>query len=151
MADAVTRELAEGFYKALADLNFEALETYLDDNVSWTMRGPVDVLPYCGCHTGKATVLRLLGRDIPALFDKRRLLPHSMLVDGDYVAVFGVLTANRAGSRRKVTCRIAQFIRFAGGKVVAYTSILDSFDAAEQMLGRPLKVARAGNGHALAV
>ena len=37
-----------------------------------------------------------------------------------------------------ISYRIAQFFRFHDQKVVEYVSLIDSFDAAEQVLGRPL-------------
>ena len=36
-------------------------------------------------------------------------------------------------------------MRFRDGKVVENVSLIDSFDAAEQVLGHPLAAAKAGN------
>ena len=132
----------------------QALDPYLDDDVVWTISGPVDVLPFCGQRSGKTVVLKLLDRDIPALLEKRRLVPSAMLVDGDRAAVFGKLTATRGDIGRKISYRIAQFVRFENDKVVEYMSIIDSFDAVEQVLGQQLTLpdgARAGNGEFVAV
>ncbi len=154
MAKPVPRAIVEGFYKALASCDMQALDPYLDDDVVWTISGPVDVLPFCGQRSGKTVVLKLLDRDIPALLEKRRLVPSAMLVDGDRAAVFGKLTATRGDIGRKISYRIAQFVRFENDKVVEYMSIIDSFDAVEQVLGQQLTLpdgARAGNGKFVAV
>lgn len=140
MTEPVSRTVVEGFYRALAIRDMDALAGYLDDNVVWTIGGPVDILPFCGRRVGKDVVMTLLAREIPALLTGRRFTPSTMLVDGDRVAVLGKLTATRRENGRAISYRIAQFIRFSAGKVVEYTSIIDSFDAVEQMLGHPLDV-----------
>jgi ketosteroid isomerase-like protein len=138
MTKPVSRTVVEGFYKALASSDFSALEPYLDDDVVWTISGSVDVLPFCGPRRGKELVLKLLGRDIPLLLEKRRLVPNAMLVDGDRAAVFGKLTATRRDLGHAISYRIAQFIRFEHEQVVEYVSIIDSFDAVEQVLGHQI-------------
>lgn len=147
MTQPVPRVVVEAFYKALAACDFQALDPFLADDVVWTISGPIDVLPFCGQRSGKAVVLKLLDRDIPALLEKRRLIPAAMLVDGDRAAVFGKLTASRGDIGRKISYRIAQFVRFRDEKVVDYMSIIDSFDAVEQVLGHSL-VAQAGHASA---
>jgi ketosteroid isomerase-like protein len=138
MAQPVSRAVVEGFYKALAVQDFSALESYLDEDVVWTISGPVDILPFCGQRRGKSVVLKLLARDVPLLLEKRRMVPETMLVDADRAAVFGKLTAIRRDVRQAISYRIGQFMQFRDDKLVHYVSIIDSFDAVEQMLGRPL-------------
>jgi len=154
MAKPVPRSVVEGFYKALASSDFAALDPYLAEQVTWTISGPVDILPFCGKRSGKAVVLKLLDRDIPAFLEKRRLVPSVMLVDGDRAAVFGRLTASRGDIGRKISYRIAQFVRFENERVVEYTSIIDSFDAVEQVLGQQLTLpggTRAANPELVAI
>jgi ketosteroid isomerase-like protein len=138
VTEPVPRAVVEGFYKALAICDMQALASYLDDSVVWTISGPIDILQFCGQHSGKTVVLKLLDRDIPLLLEKRRLNPESMVIDGDRVAVLGKLTARRRDVGHAISYRIAQFFRFRDEKVVEYVSLIDSFDAVEQVLGQPL-------------
>jgi ketosteroid isomerase-like protein len=138
MTQPVPRAVVEGFYKALAVCDMQALSPYLDDDVVWTISGPVDILQFCGRRSGKAVVLKLLDRDIPLLLEKRRLIPQAMLIDGDRAAVLGKLMATRRDIGHAISYRIAQFVQFRDGKVTDYVSIIDSFDAVEQVLGHPL-------------
>lgn len=147
MIKPVPRSVVEGFYKALAASDFTALDPYLAEDVTWTISGPVDILPFCGQRSGKAVVLKLLDRDIPTFLEKRRLVPSVMLVDGDRASVFGRLTASRGDIGRKISYRIAQFIRFENEKAIDYVSLIDSFDAVEQVLGQQLTL-RDGIGAA---
>jgi ketosteroid isomerase-like protein len=153
MTKPVPLAVVEGFYKALASADFDALAPYLDDNVVWTISGPVDVLPFCGQRSGKAVVLKLLAATFRSSW-KNAGCCRAMLVGGDRAAVFGKLMASRGDIRRKISYRIAQFIRFENEKVVEYMSIIDSFDAFEQVLGQQLTLpagARAGNNEFVAV
>ena len=138
MTEPVSRAVVEGFYKALAICDMQTLAPYLDDNVVWTISGPIDILQFCGQHSGKTVVLKLLDRDIPLLLEKRRLNPETMVIDGDRVAVLGKLTARRRDVGHGISYRIAQFFRFRDKKVVEYVSLIDSFDAVEQVLGQQL-------------
>jgi ketosteroid isomerase-like protein len=83
--------------------------------------------------------MKLLVRDIPAFLSGRRFVPSMMLVDGDRAAVLGRLTATKRDDGHAISYRIAHFIKFRDEKVVEYVSIIDSFDAVEQMLGYNLE------------
>ncbi len=140
MTNPVPRAVVGAFYRALAMRDMTALAGFLDDDVVWTISGPVDVLPFCGQRCGKDIVMKLLDRDIPTLLSGRRFVPTTMLVDGDRAAVYGKLTAILRDGGRSISYRIAQFIQFRDEKVVEYNSIIDSFDAVEQVLGHALEV-----------
>ena len=138
MGDKVQRAAVEAFYRALTTRDRAALESFLDDKVTWTISGPVDILPFCGQRAGKNEVMALLTRDIPTLLSGLRFAAKTMLVDGDRAAVLGRLTATKLDGGRSISYRIAHFIQFRDERVVDYVSIIDSFDAVEQMLGHSL-------------
>jgi ketosteroid isomerase-like protein len=131
----VARAVVEGFYRALADRDMDMLATYLDDDVVWTISGPVDILPFCGQRVGKDAVMNLLMQDSPTFLSDRRFVPNTMLVDGNNAAVLAKLTATKRVDGHGISYRIAHFIKFRAEKVIEYVSIIDSFDAVEQMLG----------------
>ena len=131
----VPRAVVEAFYQALADRDLTTLPRYLDDNVVWTISGPVDILPFCGQRSGKDAVMKLLKQDSPTFLSDRRFVPNMMLVDGNNAAVLARLTATKREDGHAISYRIAHFITFNEEKVVEYVSIIDSFDAVEQMLG----------------
>jgi ketosteroid isomerase-like protein len=138
MSKQVPRAVVEAFYHALSIRDMDRLATYLDDEVVWTISGPVDILPFCGQRVGKDVVMKLLERDIPTLLSSRRFVAKTMLVDGDRAAVLGKLAATKRDGGRAISYRIAHFIQFRDEKVIDYVSIIDRFDAVEQMLGYSL-------------
>ena len=138
MSSPVPRAVVEAFYHALSIRDMDTLATFLDDQVVWTISGPVDILPFCGQRVGRDVVIKLIARDIPTLLAGRRFVAKTMLVDGDRAAVPGRLTATKRDGGRAISYRIAHFIQFRDNKVIDYVSIIDSFDAVEQMLGYSL-------------
>ncbi len=140
MTNPVPRTVVEAFYKAYAERDAAKVAEFLDDDVEWTISGPVDVLPFCGTRHGKAAVLDLIERQVPAVFRVFSFVPDAMLVDGDRAATLNRLSATRNDDGRVISYRLSHFMRFRDGKVVENLSLIDSFDAVEQVLGHPLAV-----------
>jgi ketosteroid isomerase-like protein len=138
LTEAVPRSVVEAYYKAYAARDAKAVAEYLDDNVEWTISGPVDVLPFCGKRHGKAAVLELIERLVPEVISVFSFTPEAMLIDRDRVATLNRLGATRTADGRVIRYRLAHFTRFRDGKVVENISLLDSYDAAEQVLGHAL-------------
>src|SRR5581483_10854705 len=63
------RRLVEDFYAAYAKRDLEVLETYLDDEVDWSVVGPIDVIHFCGQRRGKAAVMDFFRRAVPEVID----------------------------------------------------------------------------------
>ena len=135
MTNPVSRAAVEAFYQAYAARDAAKVAEFLDDNVEWTISGPVDVLPFCGTRYGKAAVIDLMERLVPAVFRIFSFVPDTMLVDGNQVATLNRLSARRRDDGRAISYRLAHFMRFRDGKVIENVSLIDSFDAAEQVLG----------------
>jgi ketosteroid isomerase-like protein len=138
MGYVVPRAVVEAFYRAYAVRDAAKVAEFLDDNVEWTISGPVDYLPFCGVHRGKADVLDLIGRQVPQVLRVFSFVPDAILIDGDRVAMLSRQSAKRTGDHRVISYRVANFIRFRDGKVIDNLSLLDSFDAVEQVLGHSL-------------
>ena len=148
MTEAVPRSVVEAYYRAYAARDAKAVADFLDDNVQWTISGPVDVLPFCGKRHGKAAVLDLIQRLVPEIFTVFSFTPDAMLIDGDRVATLNSLAATLTLDGRVIRYRLAHVTRFRDCKVIENLSLLDSFDAAEQVLGHPLDVHhQASLGH----
>lgn len=138
--EPIARDMVEAFYRAYAARDAVAIAPFLDDNVVFTISGPIDVLPFCGVRTGKAAVLDLIERQMPEVFRVFSFVTENLLVDGDRASTLNRLSAWRNSDGRVISYRLAHFIRFRDGKVVENLSLIDSFDAVEQVIGHPLDV-----------
>jgi ketosteroid isomerase-like protein len=138
MSYSVPRAVVEAFYEAYAARDIERTAAFIDDDVHWTVSGPVDLLAFCGVRRGKAAVLDMMRRQVAEVFSIYSFVTDSMLIEGDQVATFNRLSARMGKDGRVISYRLAHFMRFRDGKVVENLSLIDSFDAAEQVLGYPL-------------
>jgi ketosteroid isomerase-like protein len=140
MSGTVSRALVDDFFKVYSTRDPDRLGAFLHDDVVWTIGGPVSVISYCGTHCGKAAVLDLILRVVPSVFRFTNHVQESLLIDGDQVAMLNRRSARRTADGRVISYRVANFMRFKDDKVIANLSLIDSFDAVEQVLGRPLAV-----------
>jgi ketosteroid isomerase-like protein len=152
-ASSVNRQTLDAFNRAYAERDLVALSRMVDDNATWSISGPVELLEFCGTRHGKAAVLDMVGRLVPELFVVTGFVQDSVVIDGDRAATLSRLSGRR-GDGRAISYRVAQFIRFHHNKVTDYCSVIDSFDAAEQVLGHRIEldgVKRAAAGDLIAI
>lgn len=145
----VPRTVAEAFFEAYAARDSERVAAFLHDDVEWTVNGPIDILPYCGTHRGKANVVDLIACKIPSVRRVFSFIPESFLVDGNRVAMLCRLSARHASDGRVISYRVANFFRFRDGKVIENVTLLDSYDVVEQLLGHPLAARDEDAGNAM--
>jgi len=138
MTQLVSRNAVQAFYRAYASRDPAAIVALVHDDAQWMITGPVALLPFCGLHRGREEIFDLFRNKIPSVFEFKGFDPEDMLIDGDRVAVFGRLSGIQRSTGRMISYRCAQFIHFVEDKVASARFLLDSFDAAEQMLGRPI-------------
>lgn len=139
MTQGSDRERIEAYYRALCTQDYDVIESFLDDDVQWSFCGPVDVLPFCGTYRGKAQVRHVLEHKIAETLGRRKIVSEYFLVDGGHCALLGRLTGMLSGGQT-ISYRIAQFFTMRNGKVVEHRSLLDSFDAVEQVIGRRIEL-----------
>lgn len=142
MTEAVSRSVVDAFCKVYAARDIEKIAAFLHDDVEWTISGPVDVLPFCGTHRGKASVIDLIKTKVPNVLRTFSFVTSAVLVDEDRVAMISRQSAKRTADGRVVSYRVANFMRFRDGKVVENVSLLDTFDAVEQLVGHAINVAQ---------
>jgi ketosteroid isomerase-like protein len=144
MSAPIPRYVVETFYQALvaacAMRDLARIAPFLHDDVEWTINGPVDVLAFCGVRRGKAAVLDLIARVVPAVYRVTNFVREELLVDGERAAALVRVTGIQRGTGASISYRVAQFMRFRDGQVAEFLAVIDSFDAAEQVLGRPIEV-----------
>jgi ketosteroid isomerase-like protein len=139
MTQAVPRLLVDRFRKAYALRDADRIGEFLDDNVEWTISGPVEYLRFCGTHRGKDSVIELIRRRIPEVLRTFSFVPESILIDGDRLAMLHRQSSRRAADGRVINFRVANFMRFRDKKVVSNLSLLDTFDAVEQVMGHRIE------------
>jgi len=141
MPTPISRQLVRDYFQACVSRDPERIARFLDDDVEWSLGGPVDLLPFCGQRHGKSAVIDTIVRLAPSSIRLTEMEPEELLIDGDRAASLLRLSAIHASTGRTVSYRCAQFLRFHDGKLVEFRALIDSFDAAEQVLGHPINTA----------
>lgn len=141
--NVVDPSVIEAYFKAFASRDPQSFGFYLHDDVVWTISGPIDVIPYCGTHRGKAAVIDVMARRARNVLNDVKVVREKFLIDGNRGAALTRLTGRLAADGRTVSYRVANFFRFRDSKLIENMSLMDSFDAAEQVLGHVIEVGDA--------
>jgi ketosteroid isomerase-like protein len=148
MSYSVARNVVDAFYTAYAARDVAKIAPFFHEDIEWTISGPVDLLPFCGTHRGKANVLDMIGRQIPMVLRTYSFVPQAILVDGDRVAMLNRQSARRTEDGRAISYRVANLLRFWDDLVIENLTLIDTFDAVEQVLGQQIEVPRHPRGGA---
>jgi ketosteroid isomerase-like protein len=146
MSYTVSRSLVDEFYAVYAGRDADQIAKFLHDDVEWTISGPVDLLPFCGTHRGKADVVDMIKRKVPEVLRTFSFVADTIVVQGDQAAMCSRQSARLASDNRVISYRVANFMHFLDGKLIENLSLIDTFDAVEQVLGHPLAPASATTG-----
>lgn len=145
MTEPVSRATVEAFYRAYISRDPHQIGATLDDAVEWHVTGPAEAISICGFWRGKDAVIDRFARLVPQVLTVKRIDVEHLLIDGDSSAMFGRITSLLHETGRVISHRVAQIARFRDGKVVYFSVMNDSFDAAEQFLGRRLNLHDTGS------
>ena len=142
MTDVILREFIRAFCDALASHDPNLIAPWLDDDIAWTVYGPVDLFPFFGERRGKAQVLAMMSA-IDGCLALKSCDKEARLIDGAQSAALIRLTAEHKPSGNTLSLRMAMFAEVHEGKLKRLRAVFDTFDAAEQALGREIDLTAA--------
>ena len=136
---SAARRVVEDVQDAFRQGDYARLASRYDDDVDWLFHGPPDIFPEIGYRRGKIAVFQAF-EALNAHYRFERHVTEQLIAEGDRAASIADVTLVQRASGRTIRCRIATFYRVRDGRVVEYRGFTDSFDVAEQVLGRELPV-----------
>lgn len=128
-------------YAAYAEGRIEEALIEFDDKVVMTSYAPVDIFPYLGRKQGKAAVAATMNA-AHADFEYLSYQPVFMVTEQDDAAVIVLARLRQRATGRTIQLFVADFIRFADGRIVELRQFMDSFDAVQQVLGREISISK---------
>jgi len=132
-----TRAALEDTIDAFRRGDHARLAARYDDNIEWLLHAPTSIFPFAGLKQGKDAVLTGLLQVYQA-YSIARYEMSMTAVDGDRAATISDIRLVQRSTGRVITAGLASFYRFRDGKVISYRGFTDSFDWAEQALGREI-------------
>lgn len=142
MSDETMRGFIRAFCDALLSHDTERIAPWLDQDIDWVVFGPIDLFPFFGQRKGKTAVLNMYSQ-VGNFLTFKQCEKDALLIDGPQTAVLTKLTAVHKRTGRTLSLRLAIFAEFRDGKVARLRTVFDSFDAAEQALGREIDLTMA--------
>jgi ketosteroid isomerase-like protein len=134
-----TRDKVRELYDAYGRRDFERVASYIHPDIDWVIFAPVSIFPFAGPRHGRAAVLQAMA-GIAADFVLENYKPEVMIVEGERAAVISDVSFMQRKTNRLLRFRVANFLRFQDGQLIEFREFANSFDVAEQALGRELQI-----------
>jgi hypothetical protein len=132
---------SRAFHGAINERRQQDLEPLIDEDVQWTIFGPIDMFPFLGARRGKAAVLEVC-RQISDNVQVRRFDRESIMLGVDSAASMIRYSLTALDSDKPISVRLAHFAQFKAGRLLNIRVLIDTFDLVEQALGRPINLPR---------
>ena len=128
---------SRALHRAINDREFAELESLLDEDVDWTLYGPIDMFPFLGARRGSAAVMDVI-RQIADNVRVHRFERETIMLGQDSAASMLRYSLTSLESSKPIVVRIAHFAQFKHGRLRSIRAVLDTFDLVEQVLGRSI-------------
>lgn len=134
-ARAVITQIQDAFRKS----DYERLAALYHDDIDWIFHGPTSIFPDIGHRRGKTEVFKTMAA-LNALYRFEQFDTEQLIAEGNSAASIARVRMVQRSTSRIIQCKIASFHRVRDGQVAEYRGFTDSFDAAEQVLGREFPI-----------
>ena len=128
---------SRALHRAINERQSADLESLLDEDVDWTIYGPIDLFPFFGSRQGKAAVIEVIGQ-IADNVRVHRFERESIMLGQDSASSMMRYTLTTQDSSKPISLRIAHFAQFRDGKLTSLRVLVDTFDLVEQAVGYPI-------------
>ena len=132
---------SRALHRAINDHQFADLEPLIDEDVEWTLYGPIDMFPFFGGRRGRAAVMEVI-RQIAENVRVYRFDRETVMLGVDSASSMLRYSLTSLHSNKAISLRVAHFAQFKQGRLRSIRVLLDSFDLVEQALGSPIHLPR---------
>jgi len=137
MTKSALHERLDTLYAAFQRGQIDFVLNSLDDDIEFISHSPSEIFPFLGHRRGKTAVAEAI-KGAHEEFDIMSYQPLCTLVEAEKAAVMLFARGVNRRTGRSVQLSVAHFLRFQNDKIIELREFMDSFRAAEQMLGRPI-------------
>ena len=127
---------SRALHRAVNERQFSEIEPLIDEDVDWTIHGPVDLFPFFGARRSKAAVLEVL-RQIAQKVRVHRFDRESIMLGVESASSMLRYSLTVLDTNKPVRVRLAHFAQFREGRLVSMRILVDSYELVEQAIFPP--------------
>ena len=127
---------SRALHRAINERQFTEIEPLIDEDVDWTIHGPVGLCPFLGARRGKAAVLEVI-RQIANRVRVHRFDREQIMLGVEQASSMLRCSLTLLDTNRPVRVRIAHFVQFREGRLFSLRLLVDSYELVEQAIGFP--------------
>jgi len=130
---------SRALHRAINERQFGEIESLIDEDVDWSLHGPVELFPFFGARRGKAAALEVI-RQIGDRVRIHRFDRESIMLGAESASSMLRYSLTALDTNKPVRVRLAHFAQFRDGRLFSLRVLVDSYELVEQALGIPVRV-----------
>ena len=130
---------SRALHRAINERHYEDIEALIDDDVDWTIHGPVEMFPFFGARRGREAVVDVI-RQIAHSVRVHRFDRETIMLGVDSAGSMLRYSLTVLETNKAVRLRLAHFAQFRAGRLFNIRVLVDTFELVEQALGRPIQL-----------
>jgi len=127
---------SRALHRAINERQFSEIEPLIDEDVDWTIHGPVELFPYFGSRRGKAAVLEVL-RQVAERVRVHRFDRESIMLGMESASSMLRCSLTMLDTNKPVRLRVAHFAQFREGRLSRMRMLVDCYELVEQAFVPP--------------
>src|ERR1043166_9677872 len=127
---------SRALHRAINERQFAEIEPLIDEDVDWTIHGPVELFPYFGSRRGKAAGLEVI-RQIADKVRVHRFDRESIMLGVEQAASMLRYSLTVLDTNKPARLRLAHFAQFREGRLSSMRILVDSYELLGQAIYPP--------------
>ncbi|MFO1111416.1 MAG: nuclear transport factor 2 family protein [Bradyrhizobium sp.] len=127
---------SRALHRAINERQFSEIEPLIDEDIDWTIHGPVELFPFFGARHGKSAVLQVL-RQIADKVRVHRFDREQILLGVEQAASMLRYSLTVLDTNKPARLRLAHFAQFREGRLCRMRILIDSCELVEQVIFPP--------------
>jgi len=122
---------SRAFHRAINERQFDEIESLMDEDVDWTIHGPVELFHCFGARRGRAAVMQVI-RQVAERVRVHRFDREQIMLGTDEASSLLHYSLTALDTNKPMRVRLAHFVRFKEGRLCSARIVIDSFELVEQ-------------------
>jgi len=123
-------------HRAINERQFDEIESLIDEDVDWTIHGPVELFHCFGARRGRSAVMEVI-RQIADRVRVHRFDREQIMLGPDQASSLLHYSLTALDTNKPVRVRLAHFARFKEGRLTSIHVLIDSGELIEHAVYPP--------------